>query len=158
MVRQCNDHDFHAILEILNDGHSEAENNLPLALPEKDPMTPDDLHLEMASGMIFWGYEDNGELAGIMGVQNIDSYTLIRHLSVRPASRRRGIGSELLDYFRHFTILPMLVHIDKNASVKRAFYQKNGLSPLSEDISALLLKKYWNITEQLAELYEVLAE
>ncbi len=46
----------------------------------------------MDEGVVFWGYEKNGKLMGVMGIQYVQDVTLIRHAYVRPARQNQGIG------------------------------------------------------------------
>jgi hypothetical protein len=44
-------------------------------------MPGEELDRERAAGVVFWGYEDRGRLAGIMGLQDVRDVTLgRRHL------------------------------------------------------------------------------
>ena len=45
---------------------------------------------------MFWGCEEDSELAGVMGIQDVLDVTLIRHAYVRTARRNQGIGGKLL--------------------------------------------------------------
>ena len=40
--------------------------------------------------MEFWGYEDDGALVGVMGIQPVRDVDLIRHAYVAPAGRAAG--------------------------------------------------------------------
>jgi N-acetylglutamate synthase-like GNAT family acetyltransferase len=46
----------------------------------------------------FWGYEESGTLAGVMGIQQVQDVTLIRHAYVRTGNQKRGIGAHLLSH------------------------------------------------------------
>ena len=52
-----------------------------------------ELDAEIAAGVAFWGYEDAGDLVGVMGVQRVRDVDLIRHAYVRPASQRLASGA-----------------------------------------------------------------
>jgi hypothetical protein len=39
-------------------------------------MSPDELHDEMNDGVVFWGFERNGVLSGVMGLQYVQNVTL----------------------------------------------------------------------------------
>jgi len=47
---------------------------------------------EIEEGVEFWGYEEDGQLQGVMGLQLVDDVTLIRHAYVRTVKRNLGIG------------------------------------------------------------------
>ena len=42
-------------------------------------MSVEELCSEIADGVEFWGYEENNELLGVMGLQQVKDVTLIRH-------------------------------------------------------------------------------
>jgi N-acetylglutamate synthase-like GNAT family acetyltransferase len=62
-------------------------------------MSNDELSHEIDHGVVFWGYEEEGQLIGIMGIQDVKDVTLIRHAYVRTAKRNQGIGGKLLSEF-----------------------------------------------------------
>src|SRR5512145_2923618 len=45
---------------------------------------------EIASGVEFWGWDEAGIPAGVMGDQRVRDVTLIRHAHVRPSHQSRG--------------------------------------------------------------------
>jgi hypothetical protein len=55
-------------------------------------MPGEELKREIERGVRFWGYERDGHLLGVMGLQDVEGVTLIRHAYVRSAHRRRGMG------------------------------------------------------------------
>ncbi len=61
------------------------------------------------SRRLFLGYEECGELVGVMGIQNVQDVTLIRHAYVRSKNRGKGIGSELLLYLCKKADRPILI-------------------------------------------------
>jgi GNAT superfamily N-acetyltransferase len=56
-----------------------------------------ELDREVAAGVAFWGYEADGALLGVMGIQHMPGFDLIRHAYVLPSSQGRGIGGALLN-------------------------------------------------------------
>ena len=67
----------------------------------KDPYMPaEELTHEVEHGVRFWGLEQDGRLLGVMGLQDVEDVTLIRHAYVRTTQRRRGIGGRLLQDLR----------------------------------------------------------
>ena len=93
MIRLCKDTDFDAIVEIVNDAAQAYRGAIPADCWKEPYMPAQELRHELASGVVFWGYEENGELVGVMGIQDVADVTLIRHAYVRTAHRRRGIGA-----------------------------------------------------------------
>src|SRR5258707_14829414 len=100
MVRGCEQNDVEEILAIINDGAEAYRGVIPSDRLRTPYMSREELLHEIASGVAFWGYVDNGELLGVMGIQNVQDVTLIRHASVRTTSQGRGIGTEMLATLR----------------------------------------------------------
>ena len=96
MIRLCRDNEFEVIYSIVNDAAEAYKDIIPADRWKEPYMTEDELQEEMTAGVTFWGYEENGELVGVMGIQPVQDVTLIRHAYVRPAIQGRGIGGKLL--------------------------------------------------------------
>jgi N-acetylglutamate synthase-like GNAT family acetyltransferase len=158
MIRRCKDTDFDAIVEIINDAAQVYRGAIP-ADCWKDPYMPElELRHELDSGVTFWGFEENGELVGVMGTQDIADVTLIRHAYVRTARRSRGIGAALLLHLRMLTAKPILIGTWATASWAIRFYEKHGFAMIGDEEKNRLLKKYWSIPERQVETSVVLAE
>jgi GNAT superfamily N-acetyltransferase len=158
MIRRCSDADFDAIVEIINDGAQAYRGAIP-ADCWKDPYMPaQELRHELAGGVVFWGFEENGELVGVMGIQDVADVTLIRHAYVRTAHRRRGIGAALLSHLRGLAGKPILIGTWKAATWAIRFYRQHGFRLVAEEEKNRLLTKYWSIPERQAETSVVLAE
>jgi GNAT superfamily N-acetyltransferase len=158
MIRRCTDADFDAIVEIINDGAQAYRGAIP-ADCWKDPYMPaQELRHELAGGVVFWGFEENGELVGVMGIQDVADVTLIRHAYVRTAHRRRGIGAALLSHLRGLAGKPILIGTWKAATWAIRFYRQHGFRLVAEEEKNRLLTKYWSIPERQAETSVVLAE
>ena len=158
MIRPCADADFHAILEIINDAAQAYRGIIP-ADRWHEPYVPEaELAHQIESGVRLWGYEENGELSGAMGIQDVHDVTLIRHAYVRTASRNRGIGASLLEYLRTLTTKPILIGTWAAADWAVRFYEKNGFALVKGDEKNRLLRTYWSIPERQIETSVVLAE
>ena len=97
-IRACRDHDREAIFEIVN-AAAEAYRGVIPADRWHDPYMPlDELDGEIAAGVVFWGCEEGGALLGIMGIQPVGEFDLIRHTYVSPEHQGRGIGTALLEH------------------------------------------------------------
>jgi N-acetylglutamate synthase-like GNAT family acetyltransferase len=81
---------------------------------------------EIDDGVVFWGCEEGGELAGVMGLQAVQDVTLIRHAYVRAACQRRGVGAHLLSHLRNLTQGPLLIGTWAAAVWATRFYEKYG--------------------------------
>src|SRR5271163_4758300 len=96
MIRRCDDRDFEEIWEIINDGSQAYKGVIPADRWTEPYMSREKLRHEIEDGVIFWGCELEGGLAGVMGLQKVKDVTLIRHAYVRTGDRRRGVGASLL--------------------------------------------------------------
>ena len=109
MIRECLEDDFEAIYEIINDAAQAYRGIIP---PDRwqDPYMPgEELREEISSGVAFLGYEKEGELVGVMGTQDVQDVTLIRHAYVLTAHRNQGIGGELLGQIMDGATRPVLI-------------------------------------------------
>jgi N-acetylglutamate synthase-like GNAT family acetyltransferase len=116
----------------------------------------------MNDGVRFWGYEEEGELVGVMGIQDVDDdvqdVTLIRHAYVRTNRRGQGIGGRLLTFLRAKAERPLLIGTWADATWAVRFYEKHGFRRVSPEEKNRLLQRYWNIPERQVETSVVLAE
>jgi N-acetylglutamate synthase-like GNAT family acetyltransferase len=88
--------DVDTIYDIVNDAASAYKGIIPADRWKEPYMLKEELVHEIEDGVSFWGYEEDGELIGVMGIQDVQDVTLVRHAYVRTEKRGRGIGSELL--------------------------------------------------------------
>jgi GNAT superfamily N-acetyltransferase len=119
-------------------------------------MSFEELRNENADGVVFWGLEHDGQLLGVMGIQDKGDVTLIRHAYVRTRSQKRGIGTMLLRHLESMTGKPILIGTWAAASWAISFYEKNGYRIVSEEEKNRLLKTYWLIPERQVETSVVL--
>jgi GNAT superfamily N-acetyltransferase len=158
MIRQCNDNDFKTIFSIINDTAIAYRGIIPEDRWKDPYMSQDELRHEIDDGVTFWGYEDAGELIGIMGIQTVLDVTLIRHAYVRPDRQQAGIGEKLLSELRQKATSPLLIGTWADAFWAIRFYEKNGFRLVSPEEKNRLLKKYWTIPDRQVETSVVLAE
>lgn len=158
MIRPCADSDFEAIFSIINDAAEAYRGVIPGDCWHEPYMSRESLRREIESGVRFWGYEDNGELIGVMGMQDVQDVILIRHAYVRTASRNRGIGGELLSELRKLAARPVLVGTWAAARWAIRFYERHGFRLLATEEKDRLLKKYWSIPQRQVETSAVLAD
>jgi GNAT superfamily N-acetyltransferase len=157
-IRPCRDDERAAILAIVN-GAAEAYRGVIPADRWREPYMPRrELDAEIATGVRFWGYEADGALVGIMGIQPVRDVDLIRHAYVAPRSQRRGAGSALLEHFERSTTRRMLVGTWAAADWAIRFYRRHGFEPVSPECKTALLKAYWTIPERQIETSVVLAK
>ena len=158
MIRRCNESDFETIYAIINDAALAYRSVIPADCWHEPYMSSDELSREISDGVIFWGAEQNGQLNGVMGIQDIASVTLIRHAYVRTGIQKQGIGSLLLHHFEKSVEKPILIGTWADASWAIAFYQANGYQLVTPEEKTELLKKYWTIPDRQIETSVVLVD
>lgn len=121
-------------------------------------MSREGMQGEIDDGVVFWGFEDVGELVGVMGIQKVRDVTLIRHAYVRSDWQKRGIGAQLLAHLRGLTEDPILIGTWADALWAVRFYEKHGFRMVGLAEKDRLLKKYWKISERQRETSVVLAD
>lgn len=157
MISKCQPSDFNTICSIINDAASAYKGIIPPDRWHEPYMPKEELQKQIDEGVIFWGYFIDGELTGVMGIQDKGDVTLIRHAYVRTAHRNKGIGKKLLEYLRSIPGTPILIGTWADAQWAIAFYQKNGFRMLEPAEKERLLQKYWSIPARQVETSVVLA-
>jgi GNAT superfamily N-acetyltransferase len=156
-IRPCRDDERPAILAIVN-AAAEAYRGVIPADRWREPYMPlGDLDDEIAAGVAFWGYEADGALLGVMGIQPVRDVVLIRHAYVAPGSQGRGVGGALLEHLGRSTTRRMLVGTWAAAEWAIRFYRHHGFEQVSSECAALLLKAYWTVPDRQIETSVVLA-
>jgi len=158
MIRRCEVEDFDLIYDIVNDGALAYKGVIPKDRWREPYMSKPELQREIDEGVAFWGYEENGSLAGVMGIQPVQDVTLIRHAYVRTGSQRRGIGAYLLSHLQNLTPGPVLIGTWALALWAIRFYEKHGFRMVHPPQKDHLLKRYWTIPERQIETSVVLAD
>lgn len=158
MIRPATEADFDAILEIVNDAAQAYRGVIPDDCWHQPYMSAAALRREIDAGVRFYGWEEDGLLLGVMGIQEVLDVTLIRHAYVRTAHRGRGIGAALLAHLRELAGKPLLIGTWKAASWAIRFYEQHGFRLVGEEEKDRLLKKYWNIPARQVETSVVLAQ
>jgi GNAT superfamily N-acetyltransferase len=158
MIRPCETRDIELINEIVNDGARAYKGMIPEDRWREPYLFTSELQHEIDRGVAFWGYEENGSLAGVMGLQQIQDVTLIRHAYVRTDAQRRGIGARLLCHLQKLTSEPILIGTWADAIWAIRFYEKNGFRIVSTQQKNRLLRRYWSIPERQIETSVVLAD
>jgi N-acetylglutamate synthase-like GNAT family acetyltransferase len=156
-IRPCRNGDREAILTIVNAAAEAYRGVIPADRWRAPYMPGEELDEEIAAGVKFWGYEESGELVGVMGIQDVGDLDLIRHAYVAPALQGRGVGGRLLEYLTVSATRRMLVGTWAAAEWAIRFYQSHGFVSVPPDRTAELLRRYWNIPERQIETSVVLA-
>jgi GNAT superfamily N-acetyltransferase len=123
MIRRCDDRDFESIHAIINDGAQAYRGIIPADRWTDPYMSSEHLQHEIDAGVGFWGYEETGTLIGVMGLQEVQDVTLIRHAYVRTSSQGRGIGARLLAHLREGATRPVLIGTWADAVWAIRFYE-----------------------------------
>jgi N-acetylglutamate synthase-like GNAT family acetyltransferase len=158
MIRRCDDRDFETVWAIINDGAQAYRGTIPGDRWTEPYMPREKLQHEIDEGIEFWGYEEAGNLTGVMGIQHVQDVTLIRHAYVRTTSQKQGIGAKLLLHLLELADGPVLIGTWADAVWAIRFYQKYGFQVVSPQEKNRLLKKYWSIPERQVETSVVLAD
>jgi GNAT superfamily N-acetyltransferase len=120
-------------------------------------MPADELEQELLAGVRFWGYEDDGSLVGVMGIQRVRDVELIRHAYVLPGSQGHGVGGALLEHLQRLRTQRMLVGTWAAAEWAIRFYHHHGFKLVAPERTGSLLKAYWTIPERQVATSVVLA-
>ena len=157
MLRACQASDFETIYTIVNDAVMAYRGVIPPDCWHEPYMTRAELEQELASGVVFWGFEEAGGLVGVMGFQDKREAALIRHAYVRTQRRKQGIGTILLHHLEDLTTKPILIGTWANAVWAIRFYKKNGYRLVSAEEKGRLLKKHLMISNRQIKTSVVLA-
>jgi GNAT superfamily N-acetyltransferase len=158
MIRRCDDRDFEVIWAIINDGSQAYKGIIPEDRWTEPYMSQEKLRHEIDDGVVFWGYEADGELAGVMGIQPVQEVSLIRHAYVRTSSQKQGIGARLLSHLRELADGPVLIGTWADAVWAIRFYERYGFEVVGAEEKDRLLKRYWTVPERQIETSVVLAD
>lgn len=158
MIRPCTATDFEAIFEIINQAAEAYRGVIPPDRWHEPYMPREALAREIAAGVAFSGYERDGRLVGVMGLQPVKDVTLIRHAYVRPEAQRGGVGGALLAALSAQTQRPVLIGTWAAAVWAVRFYQRHGFALVEGEEKNRLLKIYWDIPARQIETSVVLAD
>jgi GNAT superfamily N-acetyltransferase len=156
-IRLCVDNEHGAVLAIINAAAEAYRDVIPADCWHDPYMAGEELHREIAAGVVFWGLDQDGRLVGVMGLQQVRDVDLIRHAYVLPVNQRRGVGRALLGQLRRQSTRPMLVGTWSAADWAIRFYQKHGFELVSPKRKTALLKAYWSIPDRQIATSVVLA-
>jgi N-acetylglutamate synthase-like GNAT family acetyltransferase len=158
MIRRCEETDFNAMYEIINDAASAYRGVIPEDRWHDPYMSREHLRQEIGDGVEFWGWETGGKLAGVMGIQDRGEVVLIRHAYVATRDRMKGIGGRLLRELLGKAGKPVLIGTWAAAHWAVDFYRKHGFREVSTVEKDMLLKKYWRIPDRQVETSVVMAD
>ena len=146
------------MLEIVNAAAEAYRGVIPADRWQEPYMPAAEFDGEIASGVTFWGYEAEGALVGVMGVQAVDDVDLIRHAYVLPQSQGGGVGGALLDHLRPLSSGPDARRHLGGRRVGDPFLHPPRFRACPPHQTAALLRRYWTIPERQIETSVVLAD
>jgi GNAT superfamily N-acetyltransferase len=155
-IRPCRDDERPAILQIVNAAAEAYRGVIPDDCWHEPYMGRAELDGEIDARVDFWGYEDDGALTGVMGIQPVQDVVLIRHAYVTPSSQRLGVGSALMRHLGARVERRTLVGTWAAAGWAIDFYRRHGFELLPPDRAAELLHTYWTISDRQVETSVVL--
>ena len=130
IIRPCREEERDDIHAIVNAAAEAYRGVIPADRWHEPYMPMEQLDAEIAAGLEFWGYEEDGELLGVMGIQPVRDVNLIRHAYVVPETQGRGIGGALLRHLLGVATRPMLVGTWAAAEWAIRFYERSGYQPI----------------------------
>ena len=158
MIRDCGEADFGAIYAIINDAAIAYKGVIPADRWHQPYMGEDELAAEIAAGVKFRGAETADQLAGVMGLQDVQNVALIRHAYVLTSAQHKGIGGELLTALLESVERPVLVGTWAAATWAVRFYENYGFAVVTPQEKIRLLRKYWSIPDRQIETSVVLVD
>ena len=153
-IKELSSKDIGTIYEVINEAARAYQGIIPNDCYHEPYMPEEELRREIA-GMTFFGWDEGGKIAGVMGFQLVKEVTLVRHAYVLLDYQRRGIGTKLLNQVKQMMkTRGLLVGTWTDAIWAIQFYQKHGfkLMPNKDE----LLGKYWDIPQRQIETSVVL--
>jgi len=157
-IRPLNHEEIDRAVAIINQAAQAYKGVIPVDCWHEPYMSEAELRVDLAAGVKFWAYEDEGRLLGVMGRQDLVGVTLIRHAYVDPAAQRQGVGARLLAYLLEEITDPVLVGTWAAAWWAIRFYEKHGFRLVTQAEKERLLNTYWTISPRQVETSVVLAD
>ena len=156
IIRNCRNDEQQTIGAIVNAAAEKYRGVIPSDCFHEPYMSDAALAAEIASGVVFWGCEHDGALAGVMGLQIVKGQALIRHAYVLPALQGGGIGSRLLQFLLAQQTGAVLVGTWSDASWAIRFYERHGFAMIARAEIVRLLRTYWTVSDRQIETSVVL--
>lgn len=157
MIRKLTFTDFNEMLRVVNEAAEVYKGVIPVDRWKEPYMSAEELREETSAGVKFYGYEKDGKVIGVMGIQKVRDVTLIRHAYVLTRHQRNGVGAKLLKHLLKLAkTSAILVGTWEAAWWAIRFYEKHGFRLTSREETNRLLKEYWNIPERQVETSVVL--
>ena len=141
---------------IINDAARAYRGHVPADCLHDPFLAREELLAEIAAGVRFSGWEEQGRLLGVMGIQDVLDVSLIRHAYVRTGAQGQGVGSALLNHLIAEATRPLLVGTWAAAGWAIRLYQRHGFRLVGDEEKNRLLGKYWKISDRQRDTSVVL--
>jgi len=146
MITEYTKNDISKILYVINDAALIYKGIIPDNCWHNPYMSKQKLMIEFTKGVRMFGYAKNNKLVGVMGIQELNNITLIRHAYTLTHYQGTGVGGSLLKYlFEINQSTCLLVGTWRKATWAIQFYEKFGFILQTKKKTVQLLKKYWSI-------------
>ena len=158
LIRESEPTDIPRIFAIINDAARVYRGVIPADRWHEPYMPREELEHEISHGVAFWVAEENGQVVGVMGLQDKGAVSLVRHAYVASSTQRSGVGTQLLRHVQKLVEKPILIGTWADAAWAIDFYRRNGFTLLPNAEKERLLRTYWSIPERQIETSVVLAD
>ena len=147
MITEYTKKDISDILYVINDAALKYRGVIPSDCWHEPYMSEQELIIEFNNGVHMFGYSISDILIGVMGIQELNDVTLIRHAYTLTNYQGAGVGKSLLKYLLQTNqSTNFLVGTWRDATWAIQFYEKFGFVLQTEKRTSQLLKKYWKIS------------
>ena len=152
MIAEYTRKDLSNILNVINDAALKYKGVIPDDCWHEPYMSEQELIDELGNGVRMFGYDNDLMLVGVMGIQQLEDVTLIRHAYTLSNWQGIGVGKSLLQYLFGINEGPrLLVGTWQDATWAIRFYEKNGFFLHGRTQTDQLLKTYWQIPSKQME-------
>ena len=146
MITEYTKKDLLNILNVINDAALKYKGVIPDSCWKEPYMSKQELIREFDNGVRIFGYKNNNILVGVMGIQEVEDVTLIRHAYTLSDYQGIGIGKSLSQYlFKINKSSSMLVGTWEDATWAIRFYIKNDFVLHTRKQTNRLLERYWQV-------------
>ena len=146
MITEYTKRDLSNILCVINNAALKYKGIIPDDCWQEPYMLEQELINEFDNGVRMFGHGKNNILAGVMGIQELEDVTLIRHAYTLSDYQGMGIGKSLLQYlFKINKSSSLYVGTWQDATWAIKFYVKCGFVLHKRKRAVQLLKKYWKV-------------
>ena len=157
MITEYTVKDSASILIVINDAAVKYKGVIPDECWHEPYMSQQELSEELEAGVRMFGYAENSVLLGVMGTQEVEEVTLIRHAYTLSGYQGKGIGTSLLRYlFEINKSTRFLVGTWQDATWAINFYLNHGFIMHARKQTDQLLKQYWQVPLQQMQTSVVL--